>query len=297
VCILSEHEDGTREDFSYAQLQRAANRFSHVLRGLGVARGDRVAIVMPQRFETAATHMALYQLGAVAMPLSMLFGPEALEFRLRDSGARVAVVDEHTVASLRAVRAQCPGLAHVVAVGGAQGQGDLDWADALAEASAQFKPVATRADDPAVLIYTSGTTGAPKGALIPHRALIGNLTGFVCSQNWFPHVEPLGDEGRRPVDEAVFWSPADWAWTGGLMDALLPALYFGRPIVAYQGRFSAEMAFGLLQRHRVTHSFLFPTPLKAMMKAVPRPLQQYQDRKSTRLNSSHNPASRMPSSA
>jgi acetyl-CoA synthetase len=275
LCVLSEHEDGTREDFSYAQLQRAANRLSHVLRGLGVARGDRVAIVMPQRFETAAAHMALYQLGAVAMPLSMLFGPEALEFRLRDSGARVAIVDEHTIASIRAVRAQCPALAQVLAVGGAQGQGDLDWADALAGASAQFQRVATRADDPAVLIYTSGTTGAPKGALIPHRALIGNLSGFVCSQNWFPHVQPLGDEGRQPVDGAVFWSPADWAWTGGLMDALLPTLYFGRPIVAYLGRFSAEAAFGLLQRHRVTHSFLFPTALKAMMKAVPQPRSHY----------------------
>ena len=127
------------------------------------------------------------------------------------------------------------------------------------------------AEDPAVLIYTSGTTGNPKGALIPHRALIGNLSGFVCSQNWF---------GFDPRDasvpsEAVFWSPADWAWTGGLMDALLPSLYFGRPIVGYNGRFTPEVAFELLQRHGVTHSFLFPTALKAMMKAVPEPRRRY----------------------
>ena len=112
-------------------------------------------------------------------------------------------------------------------------------------------------------IYTSGTTGPPKGALIPHRALIGNLPGFVASHNWFPQ------------DDAVFWSPADWAWTGGLMDALLPSLYFGRPIVGYQGRFAAETAFELMQRHRVTHTFLFPTALKAMMKAVPHPAEHY----------------------
>ena len=114
-----------------------------------------------------------------------------------------------------------------------------------------------------MLIYTSGTTGPPKGALIPHRALIGNLTGFVCSQNWCPQAD------------AVFWSPADWAWTGGLMDALLPTLYFGREIVAYQGRFTPEKAFELMARHRVTHSFLFPTALKAMMKAVPAPRRRY----------------------
>jgi acetyl-CoA synthetase len=73
----------------------------------------------------------------------------------------------------------------------------------------------------------------------------------------------------------VFWSPADWAWTGGLMDALLPTLYFGRPIVAYQGRFAPDTALALMAAHGVTHTFLFPTALKAMMKAVPRPRQQY----------------------
>ena len=136
---------------------------------------------------------------------------------------------------------------------------------AMAASVSTFKPVSTLAEDPAVLIYTSGTTGNPKGALIPHRALIGNLTGFVCSQNWFG-FDPF--KAEKP-SKAVFWSPADWAWTGGLMDALLPSLYFGRPIVAFNGRFSPEVAFEILQSHAVTHTFLFPTALKAMMKAVP----------------------------
>jgi acetyl-CoA synthetase len=69
----------------------------------------------------------------------------------------------------------------------------------------------------------------------------------------------------------MFWSPADWAWTGGLMDALLPTLYFGGSILGFQGRFAAERAVELMRRHRVTHAFLFPTALKAMMKAVPAP--------------------------
>ncbi len=218
---------------------------------------------MPQRFETAVAYMAVFQLGAVAMPLSMLFGPEALQYRLHDSAARVAIADESSITNLRAARGECARLEVVIAVGDAQGQGDLDWPAALLQERAVFDAVATHADDAAVLIYTSGTTGPPKGALIPHRALIGNLSGFVCSQNWFPK---RGD---------VFWSPADWAWTGGLMDALLPTLYFGREIVAYHGRFSAERAFELLQRHRVTNTFLFPTALKAMMKAVPDPRARF----------------------
>jgi len=252
----------------YGQLQRSADALSRVLRGLGVKRGDRVAIVLPQRFETAVAYMALLQMGAVAMPLSVLFGPEALAFRLQDSEAVAAIADAQSMPALLDLRASCPALRHLIGVDGAGG--DVDYANALAAQKGRYQALRTRAEEAAVLIYTSGTTGPPKGALIPHRALIGNLTGFVCSQNWF------GFDGRGNArSEAVFWSPADWAWTGGLMDALLPTLYFGRPIVSCSERFGAEMAFDLMQQHRVTHTFLFPTALKAMMKAFPQPRALY----------------------
>ncbi|MGB4358216.1 MAG: AMP-binding protein [Limnohabitans sp.] len=256
---------GLGQSWTFGQLQTAANSLSRVLQAQGVQRGDRVAIVLPQRFETAVAYMAVLQMGAVAMPLSMLFGPEALSFRINDSQACVAVCDESTVQALQQARSDCPGLQTLIGVGQAGASADLDYAQAVSSQAASFKAVSTLAEDPAVLIYTSGTTGNPKGVLIPHRALIGNLTGFVCSQNWFG-FDPF--DASRP-SKAVFWSPADWAWTGGLMDALLPSLYFGRPIVAFNGRFSPEAAFEILQSHGVTHTFLFPTALKAMMKAVP----------------------------
>jgi len=294
VAIIQEtesaFEQGPVAHCTYSALQARANQLSHALTALGVNRGDRVAVVMPQRIETAVAHIALYQMGAVAMPLSMLFGPDALEYRLQDSQAVAVIADESAIDSILPVRVRCPALAVVLAVGAAQGRGlkdVVDWDPTLRARSVRYTAVKTRADDAAVLIYTSGTTGPPKGALIPHRALIGNLTGFVCSQNWFPHVRPRGEVCADPRDgqehepcsaepiEPTFWSPADWAWTGGLMDALLPTLYFGKTIVGYQGRFSAERAFELLQRHRITHSFLFPTALKAMMKACPEPQHHY----------------------
>jgi len=262
---------GLGRSWTFGQLQQDANRLSRVLQAQGVQRGDRVAIVLPQRFETAVAYMAVLQMGAVAMPLSMLFGPEALSFRINDSQARVAVCDESTVQALQQARADCPGLQSLIGVGQAGALAELDYAQAMASQGTSFKAVSTLAEDPAVLIYTSGTTGNPKGALIPHRALIGNLTGFVCSQNWFG-FDPF--DASRP-SKAVFWSPADWAWTGGLMDALLPSLYFGRPIVAFNGRFSPEAAFEILQSHGVTHTFLFPTALKAMMKSVPQVKGRY----------------------
>ncbi len=275
VAIKAHSERGRGTNHSYFKLQEQANRLANVLVGLGVKRGDRVAIVMPQRFETAVAYIAVLQMGAVAVPLSMLFGPEALEFRLQDSDAVAAICDGAALGGMQAVRARCPLLCAVVGVGqmgkggaaaghGSDVQQDADYAAALAKASSRFRPVDTLASDPAVLIYTSGTTGQPKGALIPHRALIGNLTGFVCSQNWF------GFDGKANASsDAVFWSPADWAWTGGLMDALLPTLYFGCTIVAFNGRFSPQSALELMRDQGVTHTFLFPTALKAMMKANP----------------------------
>ena len=270
VAIRAHGAKGAAATLTFAQLQQQANRMSHLLASLGVQRGDRVAIVMPQRFETAIAYMAVFQLGAVAMPLSMLFGPEALEYRLQNSEAVVAICDESSIGNLLEVRAQCPMLREVIGVGAAAAKADIDWQAQQARLSSEFTSAQTHADEAAVLIYTSGTTGPPKGALIPHRALIGNLPGFVCSQNWFGF-----DAGENRETDAVFWSPADWAWTGGLMDALLPSLYFGRPIVGFNGRFSPELAFTLMQEHGVTHTFLFPTALKAMMKAYPQPKKQF----------------------
>lgn len=270
VAIRAHQSRGKATFYTYSQLQQAADALSHVLTQLGVQRGDRVAIVMPQRFETAVAYMAVFQMGAVAMPLSMLFGPEALEYRLQDSDAVLAICDENSIASVNTIRRNCPALRTVIAAGTAAGQGDVDYEPALAAQQRAFAAVKTKADDAAILIYTSGTTGPPKGALLAHRALIGNLPGFVCSQNWF------GFDGKANAkSDAVFWSPADWAWTGGLMDALLPTLYFGRPIVAFNGRFSPELAFTLMAEQGVTHTFLFPTALKAMMKAYPHPRQQF----------------------
>jgi acetyl-CoA synthetase len=267
IAIRAYADGALQGAWSYAQLQEQANRLANVLTGLGVQRGDRVAIVMPQRFETAVAYMAVLQMGAVAMPLSMLFGPEALEYRLHNSEAVMVIADALALPSLRLVRSACPLLLNVIGLGplySTQEVAEINYTEALSQASAAFEGVTTLADDPAILIYTSGTTGNPKGALLPHRALIGNLTGFVCSQNWF------GFDGQDNAEsKAVFWSPADWAWTGGLMDALLPTLYFGCTIVAQAGRFDPQGALELMGRCGVTHTFLFPTAIKAMMKACP----------------------------
>jgi acetyl-CoA synthetase len=253
-ALYFEDEDGTRSAWTFWDIQQSANRLSNALAALGVAPGDRVAILLPQRPETAIGYMAIFQMGAIAVPLSHLFGPDALEFRLRDSGACVAIVDAETWPRLAGVRESLPGLRHVIGAAGAGGTGLESWAPLLGRAAPRFTAVDTAADDPALIIYTSGTTGPPKGGLIPHRALLGNLPGFVCSHDFFP----------QPGD--LFWSPADWAWTGGLFDALLPTWHFGMPILASRGRFEPGRACRLMADYGVRNAFIFPTGLKRIMK-------------------------------
>lgn len=262
-ALYFEDEDGARQSYSFWDIQREANRLSNALRALGVGRGDRVAIILPQRPETAIAHVACYQMGAMALPLSHLFGPDALAFRLEDAAAVVAIVDPDTLHALAAARDGLTHLRHVIGVAGARAGGIHPWEDLLARAATAFTPVETLADDPAMIIYTSGTTGSPKGAVIPHRTLIGNLPGFCCSHDFFPEQ---GD---------MFWSPADWAWTGGLFDALLPTWFFGHPQLAYRGRFDPEKACWLMARYGVRNAFLFPTALKMIMKHIQAPRERH----------------------
>jgi acetyl-CoA synthetase len=258
-----EDESGAQAAYSFRDIQVAANRLSNALAALGVARGDRVALILPQRPETAIAYIAIFQMGAIALPLSHLFGPEALEYRMNHAEASVAIVEPTTLANLYSIRERLPHLRHVIGVGGARETGVHDWDTLLARSSDSFSLVDTRADDPALIIYTSGTTGPPKGALKAHRVMLGNVPGFVHSHDFFPKA---GD---------LFWSPADWAWTGGLMDALLPSWFFGIPILGYRGRFDAERAYSLLHKYRIRNTFLFPTALKLMMKAEPEPKKKY----------------------
>ncbi len=253
VALYFENAAGDHSRYTFGQLAELSNRFANALRALGVERGDRVGIVLPQRAEAAIAHIAIYKLGAVALPLAVLFGRDALEYRLADSGARAVVTDAARAPLLESLRDALPALTSVV-VCDHDGPGDERFWQLVEQGSPGFEVVDTAADDPALLIYTSGTTGPPKGALNAHRCLLGNLPGFELSHNFFP----------RPGD--LFWTPADWAWTGGLLDGLLPALRYGVPVVGYEGgRFDPEHAFALMAKFGVRNSFIPPTAIKMLM--------------------------------
>jgi len=256
VALVYEDDAGCVSEHTFAEFRARSNQFARALTTLGVARGDRVGIVLPQRPETAVAHLAAYKLGAVALPLSTLFGPDALEYRLRDAGAKVVVTDGENLERVLAVAKGLPALVGVVCVDRADADGVVEYAKAIDGVSDSLEPVATAAEDPALLIYTSGTTGPPKGALHAHRVLLGHLPSIEFYHEYFP----------KPGDR--HWSPADWAWAGGLLDVLLPSWHYGVTVVAHRPKkFDAERAFEILARHRVRNTFLVPTMLK-MMRSV-----------------------------
>lgn len=256
AALLHVLADGQVDTWSYGTLRAHSNRCANALSALGVHARDRVALLLPQMPETAVSHLALYRMGAIAVPLAALFGPEALSYRLSNAGAKVLVTNREGLQKLAAVRGRLPELEHVLCVDGAE-DGALSFPALLSQASDQFTPVATGPDDPALMIYTSGTTGQPKGALLAHRVLLGHLPGIQVAHEMLP----------QPGD--LFWTPSDWAWAGGLLNALLPSLRFGVPVVCCRiDKFNPEAAFDLMARHGVRNAFIPPTALK-MMRGVP----------------------------
>ena len=262
LAILHVRPDGGEETISYGWLRERSNRFANVLRAHGIARGDRVAILLPQAPEVAAAHIAIYKLAAVALPIAILFGPDALSYRLQNSGAKALLTNAQGLAKLAEIRHEVTGLACVLSIDGAA-DGAGSFPDLLAKASAEFTPEITSPDDPAMMIYTSGTTGQPKGALHGHRVLLGHLPGAEM-----PHF-PFPQAGDR------YWTPADWAWAGGLLDVLLPSLHHGVPTVARKfDKFDPDDAFALMVQAGVRNAFIPPTALR-MMRAVPSPRGRY----------------------
>ena len=251
-AILEVSGDWRVEAVSFGWFREHSNRLAHALRARGVGRGDRVAILLPQGRAVLTAHLAAYKLGAIAVPLAALFGVDALAYRLADSGAKAIVTNASGLTKLRQIAEPLPELALQISTDGAEGAA-LDWEALLAGASPDFTPVATAPEDPALMIYTSGTTGNPKGALHGHRVLPGHLPGVQMPHEFMP----------QPGDLA--WTPADWAWAGGLLNMLLPALHFGVAVVARPvTRFEPDEAYRLMQDLGIRNAFVPPTALRML---------------------------------
>src|SRR3954469_3118350 len=253
IALIYVDDDGGAKRTSFDEMRALSCRFANVLTADGLQRGDRVAVFLSQSLELPIAHLAAFRAGLVSVPLFTLFGEDALEFRLADSGAKAVVTDETGWEKLAKIRDRLPYLQDIYVTSGAVHAGAKSFWAAIEDASEELVTADTSADDPAIIIYTSGTTGNPKGALHAHRVLLGHLPNVEMVHGFFP----------KPGD--VMWTPADWAWIGGLFDALFPALYHGVPVVGYRARkFEPQAAMQLMADHAVRNVFLPPTALKLM---------------------------------
>lgn len=255
VALIDYRPDGEAARLSFGDLTRQSNALADSLRKAGIRRGDRVALLLPQSFETAIAHVAIYKLGCIAVPLALLFGVEALEYRLQTAGCAAIVTNDAGFAKVSAIAARLTDLKLIVSTEGSKEA--LNFRRLVAHGSSVFAVEDTTPDDPAMMIFTSGTTGPPKGALHGHRVLLGHLPGIQLAQEFLP----------QPGD--IAWTPADWAWAGGLLNLLLPSLYFGLPVVVGRfDKFDPEAALLLMERCGVRNAFIPPTALR-MLKTVP----------------------------
>lgn len=255
IALFAENEAGEEHKYTFAQLRSISNKLANYFAKRGVEAGDRIGVNVSQKPETVFAHIAAWKLGAMSVPLSTLFGPDALAYRLNDSGAVACIVDESNVDTLRDVRGDLSALDFVLTVNVAPQGDEVDLKDAIDGTSDKFETETRAAEDDAILIYTSGTTGVPKGVRHAHRILLGHLPLFITT---FCNMSINDDD--------IFWTPSEWAWVATLFDVLFPALYFGKPVLAYTGGpFDPDVAFSLIEKYKVTNFFAPPTALRMMM--------------------------------
>jgi acetyl-CoA synthetase len=263
LAFIVEEADRQLRHWTFSDIDAAATALASTLWRSGLGKGDRVAIHTGMRPETAVAHMAVCKLGGIAVTLSQLYGPDTLAHALNHSDARAVLTTSAAWGPLRAdASARFPHVEHVLVAGEVEGN-EISLDAALSADPGGFVPTPTGPDDPALLMYTSGSTGLPKGILHGHRV----LAAYTPSINLFYNLSM--DE-----PDAVFWSPADWAWVGGLLDMLFPAWMAGRPVAVSEHRFEADWAMGFMARHGVTHTFLTPTALKRLA-TIARPREKF----------------------
>ena len=250
-------DNGTCDDYTFKFLLEKSNQLANVLDNICVNQNDRVGIILGQCPETIMSHMACFKSGKISIPLFSLFGDNALFFRLKNSEASTVICDDLSLEKVLRIKESLPFLRNIISIN-LKKSNDLilSFSELVNKASDRYKNIKSKSNDPALIIYTSGTTGDPKGALLPHKVLLGHIPGVEMPHEFLSFNPPVTD---------CFWTPADWAWIGGLFDVLMPSLYFGIPVITYRSsKFDPEFTFDLLEKYEVKNTFIPPTALKIM---------------------------------
>ena len=252
VAITNIDEDNYKSNWTYGKIHTSANSLANSLIKHGVKKGDRIVLMLPQGPEVIISHFASYKIGAIVVPLFTLFGPDAIQYRLKDSGAKILITNKENFSKIEKINPDSNQIQSIYCTENIDKNIFSFW-DEINNSSENFENYKTLSKDPAIMIYTSGTTGHPKGVLHAHRFLLGHLPNIEISHDGFPKDRDCG------------WTPADWSWIGGLMDLAMPCLYYGVPLISYRmKKFDPKIAWKLIGKEKIRNLFLPPTALKLM---------------------------------
>ncbi|WP_330180550.1 acetate--CoA ligase [Nocardia sp. NBC_01503] len=249
--------DGSRVDLTYTELATLSNRFAHVLRDLGVRRGERVAMLLGRTPELYVAILGAWKAGCVVSPLFSAFGPEPVRERLELSGASTVVTTTDLYRRrIAANRATLPALRHVLVtdagIDDPQVDDTIELSLAMAAVPPEFPIVPTGIEDPALLHFTSGTTGRPKGAIHVHGAVLAHKVTARYALD------------LRPGD--IFWCTADAGWVTGMSYGVIAPLCLGATVISDEAEFDAARWYETLTRERVAVWYTAPTALRMLMR-------------------------------
>ncbi|MFN8471731.1 MAG: AMP-binding protein [Anaerolineae bacterium] len=260
VALRWEGANGDSAEYTFAQLQEQSARFANLLHSLGIGPGDRVACLLPRIPELIIVALGTWRVGGVYLPLFTAFGPKAIEYRLERSGARLIVTDTTNRAKLEGI-ANLPPIMTVTGSAADSPAGDLPFAASMAAQATTFEPVMRRGEDPFLLLFTSGTVGLAKGVAVPIKALMA----FIVYMKYAMGV----------TAEDRYWNVADPGWAYGLYYAVTTPLVLGYTTHFYQGGFTTESTYRMLEKYGITLLAAAPTAYRMLMAAGARAAKQH----------------------
>jgi len=259
TALMWENDEGQEEKYSFLDIAQNSNKVANILKKLGVQKGDRVFLFLPRIPTLYWSFLGILKTGAIAGTLFQAFGPEGIKDRLGNAQARFIITHSSLVSRVKEAKPELPSLEKIIVVDGIED--GFDFQKEYDQTSVEFEIAHLELQDPAFMLYTSGTTGKPKGVVHTHQAIIQEY----LTAKWVLDIQ----------DEDIYWCTADPGWVTGIAYEILGSWAGGATALIFDGRFSPEKWYSLIDKYKVTIWYTAPTAIRMLMKAGTEIIKKY----------------------